>query len=145
MSKSLGNIVNPILLLDTFGIDSVRLYFMSQGPMRKDMDFDLESLALVHNSLLCGQYLNMLHRTLSKKVLKKFDFSQPLTQPSTWLFEESAPLLSKLEGTVDLYIQSMSTYDIPGAIEHAESLLEATNTFLSLIEFWKHLGDDSRL
>jgi methionyl-tRNA synthetase len=39
MSKSLGNIIEPIPLLQKYGADAVRLYFLGHGPMGKDMDF----------------------------------------------------------------------------------------------------------
>ena len=40
MSKSLGNIVDPLKLIESFGINSVRLYFLSNGPQQGDIDFN---------------------------------------------------------------------------------------------------------
>ena len=60
MSKSIGNIVDPIPLIEEFGIDSIRLYFLSQGPLIKDMDFSHEKLTAIHNEFLIDTYMNLL-------------------------------------------------------------------------------------
>lgn len=33
MSKSLGNVIDPFDILKTFGVDSVRAYFLAEGPL----------------------------------------------------------------------------------------------------------------
>lgn len=33
MSKSLGNVIDPFNIIDTFGVDSVRSYFLAEGPL----------------------------------------------------------------------------------------------------------------
>ena len=60
MSKSLGNVVDPVSLIQKYGIDAVRLYFLTQGPLIKDMDFSEKALLEVHNDFLIDQYLNLL-------------------------------------------------------------------------------------
>mmetsp|Transcript_9649 Transcript_9649/g.14679 ORF Transcript_9649/g.14679 Transcript_9649/m.14679 type:complete len:213 (-) Transcript_9649:533-1171(-) len=49
MSKSLGNVVDPNDVIDTYGIDAVRYYFLGYGPQTKDMDFEFDKLQDVHN------------------------------------------------------------------------------------------------
>ena len=44
MSKSIGNVVEPSSLIEKFGIDTVRYYFLKEGPLYKDMDFQEEKL-----------------------------------------------------------------------------------------------------
>jgi len=80
MSKSIGNIVDPLPLIDQFGIDSVRLYFLSQGPLLKDMDFSYEKLTLVHNEFLIDAYMNLLQRVTGKKIMKKL--GEEIKRPS---------------------------------------------------------------
>jgi methionyl-tRNA synthetase len=84
MSKSIGNVVEPLPLIDQYGIDSVRLYFLSQGPILKDMDFCYEKLTSVHNEFLIDAYLNLLQRVTGKKMMKKLDhtLNRPASLPS---------------------------------------------------------------
>ena len=39
MSKSLGNIVDPFNLIEKYGITAVRLYFLTNGPLQNDVDY----------------------------------------------------------------------------------------------------------
>ncbi len=52
MSKSLGNVVNPFELLKTYNLNSIRSYFLSQGPLVKDSNFELENYIEHHNKVI---------------------------------------------------------------------------------------------
>jgi methionyl-tRNA synthetase len=71
MSKSIGNVVDPFEIINKYGIDSVRLYFLSQGPLNQDIDFVEDNLLQLHNKFLIDSYMNLLFRIASKKVIKK--------------------------------------------------------------------------
>lgn len=53
MSKSIGNVVDPFSLIETYGVHSVRSYFLSEGPLIKDSNFELDSLIEHHNKIIC--------------------------------------------------------------------------------------------
>src|SRR5205809_1107627 len=65
MSKSAGNIIDPFVLVDKYGADSVRYYLMSAIAMGKDADFSEERLVDRYNSVLANSLGNLLNRTLS--------------------------------------------------------------------------------
>lgn len=44
MSKSIGNVVDPFELIEKYGTNTVRSYFLSAGPLTKDSNFELEEL-----------------------------------------------------------------------------------------------------
>jgi len=71
MSKSLGNVIDPHDILKTFGKDSVRSYFLTEGPLTSDANFSMDDLISHHNSVICDSYINMLFRITGKKILKK--------------------------------------------------------------------------
>jgi len=48
MSKSIGNVVNPFYLLDLFGLDSIRFYFLSSGPQNHDVNFEENSIREIY-------------------------------------------------------------------------------------------------
>jgi methionyl-tRNA synthetase len=44
MSKSIGNVVDPIPLMEKFGVDSVRYFLLKEGGMLNDGDFSVQKL-----------------------------------------------------------------------------------------------------
>jgi methionyl-tRNA synthetase len=65
MSKSVGNIVDPFVLADKYGSDSLRYYLMSDVVTGQDADFSEERLIERYNSDLANTLGNLLNRTLN--------------------------------------------------------------------------------
>ncbi len=72
MSKSLGNVVDPNVILDKIGSNSVRSYFLSEGPLNKDANFEPSGLIDHHNKIIVGMYANILFRTTTPVILQYF-------------------------------------------------------------------------
>ena len=64
MSKSVGNIVDPFVLIDKYGAEAVRYYLMSDIATGKDADFSEERLIERYNADLANSLGNLLNRTL---------------------------------------------------------------------------------
>ncbi|MBT7514822.1 MAG: methionine--tRNA ligase, partial [Candidatus Marinimicrobia bacterium] len=69
MSKSLGNVINPMDLIDDYGVDPVRYYLMREMVLGQDSSFTMESFIQRYNSDLANDFGNLLSRvsTLMKK------------------------------------------------------------------------------
>ncbi len=65
MSKSLGNVVNPSEMADTFGVDAFRFFLLRQVPFGNDGDFSQTALMNRINSDLANDVGNLLSRTLT--------------------------------------------------------------------------------
>jgi methionyl-tRNA synthetase len=65
MSKSAGNIIDPFVLVDKYGVDALRYYLMSDIATGKDADFSEERLIERHNADLGNSLGNLLNRTLT--------------------------------------------------------------------------------
>ncbi len=65
MSKSLSNVVEPNLLIDKFGIDSIRYFLMREMPFGQDGDFSFSALVGRINSDLANNLGNLLNRTVN--------------------------------------------------------------------------------
>lgn len=72
MSKSKGNLITANELLDEFESDTLRYYFMANGPESKDMNCSKEDIIQTHNKFLVGVLGNFINRNLSF-INKKFD------------------------------------------------------------------------
>ena len=62
ISKSLGNVVRPTELVEKFGTDGVRYYFIKYGPISRDVDLTLEKLKEVYNADLANGLGNLIAR-----------------------------------------------------------------------------------
>ncbi len=62
MSKSLGNVVNPLDLIEQHGIDAVRYYLMREMVLGMDANFTPESFIKCYNSDLANDFGNLLNR-----------------------------------------------------------------------------------
>ena len=71
ISKSKGNGITILELANEYNIDSIRYYFISNGPEKKDSNFSLEDFKTVHNTDLVNKYGNFVNRTLNFKGLEK--------------------------------------------------------------------------
>ncbi len=62
MSKTLGNVIDPIDLINKYGTDALRYYFLSQIPSTEDGDFSEEKLKVVYNADLANGLGNLVAR-----------------------------------------------------------------------------------
>jgi methionyl-tRNA synthetase len=66
MSKSLGNVVDPIELADRFGIDQLRYFFLREVSFGQDGSYSPEAIVLRCNAELANGFGNLAQRTLSQ-------------------------------------------------------------------------------
>ncbi|OGZ80192.1 MAG: methionine--tRNA ligase, partial [Candidatus Staskawiczbacteria bacterium RIFOXYA2_FULL_32_7] len=65
ISKSLGNVINPIELVNKYGTDAVRYYLLREIPSAEDGDFTIEKFEARYNSDLAGGIGNLVARTVT--------------------------------------------------------------------------------
>jgi methionyl-tRNA synthetase len=65
MSKSVGNIVDPVTLVDTFGVDQVRYFLLREVPFGQDGSYSEEAIITRINTDLANELGNLAQRSLS--------------------------------------------------------------------------------
>lgn len=98
MSKSLGNVINPLDLVKEFGAEAVRYYFLSQIPVYSDGDFSRERFKETYNASLANGIGNLVQRTA--KMATQY-FNGEILKPEKE-FLSSVPLLQKINFVKEL-------------------------------------------
>lgn len=132
MSKSLGNIVDPLDLIDEYGIDSVRYYLMSEMVLGQDANFSMESFIKRYNSDLANDFGNLLNR-ISGLIEKLFDGVIPKLGDVTDedLIESGAKnLSSKISDDIEKLKVNI-------AIDNSMGLIRWANRYLEQQAPWK--------
>ncbi|MBW2969760.1 methionine--tRNA ligase [Candidatus Woesearchaeota archaeon] len=139
MSKSLGNVIDPIYMVDTYGADPVRYVMLREVPAGEDGDFSETTLTSRNNSDLADSLGNLLQRT-SVLIQKNFNGQIPtcgtLTDKEKEL-QKAIPDINKLNELVN-------NYKWHHAIEQIWNYIARCNKYVNDTEPWKQT-DPERL
>lgn len=141
MSKSKGNVVDPISLLEKYGAETVKYFFASKINMGQDGVFDEEMLKNAYNADLANNYGNLLSRTIAM-TLQNFD--EPIKHVKTEISEDKE-LLDSISTHFDQFKKSMNDYMINEGLAEAVSLGKKLNGYIDITKPWTLKEDKQRL
>ncbi|HBL39308.1 TPA: methionine--tRNA ligase [Candidatus Uhrbacteria bacterium] len=126
MSKSLGNVIDPVELVEQYGNDVVRFHLLREIPFGSDGDFSTQRLVDRYNGELGNDLGNLLQRTLT--MTEKFcEGKAPAIH---------APLSSGLGNPWNTYTQAMETFRLHDALETAWSVIRWMNAVIDEKKPW---------
>jgi methionyl-tRNA synthetase len=114
MSKSKGNLITFDSLVNEYGSSTVRMYMISNGPEKKDVNFSSTDLINFHNKFLVGVIGNFINRNLSfinKKfdgVIKQGNIDKNIISKTQALYEEVGNLIK--DGELRLACEKVLDY-----------------------------------
>jgi methionyl-tRNA synthetase len=125
MSKSIGNVVDPLSLVDRFGVDSLRYFLMREMVIGMDANFSESAVLRRHNFDLANDLGNLVQRVV-RLVEKAFDGKVPEGDAETGegLRKQAEPLSKQVEKMV-------SELRLDMAMEQVFSLIRATNRYIA--------------
>ena len=132
MSKSVGNVVDPASLIDTFGLDQVRYFFLREVPFGQDGSYSDEAIINRINADLANELGNLAHRSLSM-VAKNLDGIVPT--PSDFTADDEA-LLAQADGLLSKAREHFDAQAMHLALEAVWLMLGAANRYFSAQEPW---------
>ena len=138
MSKSLGNVVDPLGLIEEYGVDPVRYYLMREMVLGQDANFTMESFVKRYNSDLANDYGNLLSR-VSNLLKKFFDGKIPRDEddsPEGMVIKENG---IKVVSDVLNHIESMRVSE---AIETTLQYIRSVNKYMETMAPWKLAKSD---
>ncbi|MCT7657338.1 methionine--tRNA ligase [Mycobacterium deserti] len=139
MSKSVGNVVDPIALIDAFGVDQVRYFFLREVPFGQDGSYSEDAIIGRINADLANEFGNLAQRSLSM-VAKNLDGAVPapgeLNADDTALLEAADGLMQRVRGHFEATAMHLG-------LEAIWSVLGAANRYFSAQEPWVLRKSDS--
>ena len=133
MSKSLGNVVNPLDLVDEYGVDAVRYYLMKEMILGQDSNFTLDGFIKCYNSDLANDLGNLLNR-VSGLINKLFDGKVPKAIKETESDKEIKKISQELPGKLQKLI---AAFKVQEAIEETIKLVRLVNGYIEAQAPWK--------
>ncbi|MDO8661251.1 MAG: methionine--tRNA ligase [Candidatus Woesearchaeota archaeon] len=138
ISKTLGNVIEPIHLVEKYGADSIRYYLMREIPAGQDGDFSEESLIHRTNADLADSLGNLLQRT-SVLIQKSFEGKIPVPDHFTPADQE----LALQSNIVPELTQLMNNYQWHKALEKIWEFIKQCNKYATDQKPWE-LKDNKR-
>lgn len=132
MSKSIGNVVDPVALVENFGVDQVRYFLLREVPFGQDGSYSEEAIIGRINTDLANELGNLAQRSLSM-VNKNLDAQVP--EPGEFSAEDRQ-LLDIADG---LYARVREAFDEQAMHQGLEAvwlMLGAANRYFSAQEPW---------
>lgn len=121
MSKSLGNVIDPIAIADKYGVDALRYYLIREIPFNNDGDFSETMLKERHNNELANKLGNLVSRlsTLAEK----------------YGLEKAEPL--DISDTIERVEKHFKSYHIDKALNEIFSYVDSINEYLQTNKPWE--------
>lgn len=133
MSKSIGNVVDPFVLGERYGVDTIRYHILREMPFGSDSDYSNEIMINRINSDLANDLGNLVSRTVAM-VVKYFDGTLPSEREEGEFDGNLKEMAEKLAPAVEKYIDetklSLALTEIMTVVSRANKYIDETSPWI---------------
>jgi len=127
MSKSVGNVVDPFTLADTYGVDQVRYFFLREVPFGQDGNYNHDAIVARTNADLANDLGNLAQRSLTM-VAKQFDDKVPT--PGAFTDNDKA-ILTQADAMIEKSREAMKTQQLHQVLAAVWAVVAEANRYFA--------------
>jgi methionyl-tRNA synthetase len=127
MSKSVGNVIDPFALVDAYGVDQVRYFFLREVPFGQDGNYSLEAIVSRINADLANDLGNLAQRSLTM-IARQLGGVLPKPGPFS---DSDTAILAMTDGMIDKAREAMKTQQLHQVLNAVWAVVAEANRYFA--------------